>query len=314
MIKIIFRRLLQLIVMGWSVSTLTFILMKLLGGNTAYRIAAGRYGDDGVTTAAANLVRQELGLDQPVWLQYLHWLKDLAQLNLGKSFVSNAPIIDELSHQLSYTLVLAFSALVIAAIIALPFGTWLGISNNKFLDKCSLFVSIFLRAQPVFCVGLILIFVFALDLHWLPVAGFSRPEHLILPAFTLALTLAAVSNRVVASSTHDVLRSGYFQFARMKGLSLSQAYRAHGVRNIAMPVVAFMGVQLISLIEGVIMIESLFAWPGIGHALSHAVFSRDLPMLQGAAFFFGIAFVSLNTVIDLCCYWLNPRGQREIYQ
>jgi peptide/nickel transport system permease protein len=117
-----------------------------------------------------------------------------------------------------------------------------------------------------------------------------------------------VSNRVVRNSTYEVLHSAYFEFARVKGLTARQTFVRHGIRNMAVPVVAFMGIQLVGLIEGIVMVESLFSWPGIGHGLAHAIFSRDIPMIQGAALTLGLLFVLLNTAVDLLCHWLDPRG------
>ena len=130
-----------------------------------------------------------------------------------------------------------------------------------------------------------------------------------MPAFTLALSLAAVSNRIVSVEAKRVFSSAFFEFAQTKGLSAMQAFTQHGLRNIAVPVIAFFGVQLITVVEGVVMIESLFSWPGIGHGLAHAIFSRDIPVIQGAALMMGALFVLLNTVVDLTCYYLDPRGE-----
>ncbi|MCL1074699.1 ABC transporter permease [Shewanella dokdonensis] len=308
--NILIKRLLQLLMMVWSVGSITFVLSRMLPGDMAYRIAAGRYGDDAVSAAAANAVRQELGLNDPVWLQYLHWLGELLQCNLGTSLVSGNPITAELQHQLGYTLLLAAAAMFLSAVIAIPLGLICGFRANSWLDRGGLLLSTLLRSQPVFCLGLLLILLFALKLSWFPVAGFNALAHLFLPALTLGLSLAALSNRVIRNSTLRVSRSDYYLFAKIKGLSDWQTFKRHGIRNIALPVVAFMGIQLVGLIEGVIMVESLFAWPGIGHALSHAVFSRDIPMLQGTALTCGVLFVSINTLVDGCCYLLDPRSNR----
>ncbi|WP_232367534.1 ABC transporter permease [Alteromonas pelagimontana] len=297
--------------MAWSVGTLTFVLVRTLPGDMAYKIAASRYGDDAVSTASAAAVRAELGLDSPAWQQYFHWLSNLITLDLGDSLVSGAPVVQELQHQLGYTLLLAVCAMLVSVIIAFPLGILSGARPSSAVDNSIMVGSTFVRAQPVFSLGLLLIFLFAMELNWLPVAGFGEPRHLILPALTLGLSLAAISNRIIRSSTINVLHSAYYQFARIKGMSRFSTFCRHGIRNILLPVIAFMGIQLIGLIEGVIMVESVFAWPGIGHGLSHAVFARDIPMLQGAALVFGLMFVALNTLIDVCCARLDPRGVRQ---
>ncbi|MGH1441748.1 MAG: ABC transporter permease [Cellvibrionaceae bacterium] len=304
---LLFKRCLQLLAVSWGVGTLTFLLMRALPGDMAYRIAAGRYGQDAVDSQAADLVRSELGLDQGAWLAYWRWLLDLLQWNLGDSLVSGMPVADELWHMLGHSLLLAFVGILIAALIAIPLGLatayWRG-----WLDRLTLMLSIAIRALPVFVIGLLAIVIFALELNWLPVAGFGTPAHLVLPALTLALSLAAVSNRVVSVEAKRVFNASFYEFAQTKGLSKWQAFVHHGMRNIAVPLVAFFGVQLITVIEGVVMIESLFSWPGIGHGLAHAIFSRDIPVIQGAALMMGALFVLLNTLVDLACYYLDPRG------
>jgi len=307
--RILLNRLLQAILMMWSVGTLTFILVRLLPGDMAYKIAAGRYGDDAVSTAAANAVSAELGLDKPAFQQYLHWLWDLLSLDLGNSLVSGAPIIVELQNQLSFTLVLAGCAIVVAALIAFPLGMFCGVKADSGWDRASLTMSTFVRSQPVFCLGLLLIFLFAMELKWFPVAGYGGVPYAILPVLTLAISLAAVSSRVVRNSTRTAVKSAWFEFSRIKGLSSRRAFVRHALPNILLPALAFMGIQLIGLIEGVIMIESLFAWPGIGHGLSHAVFARDIPMLQGTALVMGFLFVLINALVDVSYYLLDPRQQ-----
>ena len=309
--KIVLHRLVQAMMVAWSVGTLTFVLLRSLPGDMAYRIAAGRYGYDNVDSAAADAVRAELGLERPVLEQYLGWLGDLLQFNLGTTLVSGAPVSQELQHQLGHSLLLASMALLLSAFIALPLGILCALKSQGKLDLASLIASSLLRAQPVFVIGLILILAFALHLGWFPVAGFGTALHLILPSVALALSLAAVSNRVVRNSTYEVLHSAYFEFSRIKGLTARQTFLRHGLRNMAVPVVAFMGIQLVGLIEGIVMIESLFSWPGIGHGLAHAIFSRDVPMIQGTALTLGLIFVFINTLIDLVCHWLDPRDNRE---
>jgi peptide/nickel transport system permease protein len=306
--KIVLHRLIQAVMVAWGVCTLTFVLLRSLPGDMAYRIAAGRYGYDNVDGAAADAVRAELGLERPVLEQYLDWLVDLLQFDLGTTLVSGAPVTAELQHLLGHSMLLAAAALLLSALIALPLGVLCAIRSHGKLDLGSLMVSSLLRAQPVFVIGLLLILAFALQLGWLPVAGFGTALHLVLPSVALALGLAAVSNRVVRNSTYEVLHSAYFEFARVKGLTARQTFVRHGIRNMAVPVVAFMGIQLVGLIEGIVMVESLFSWPGIGHGLAHAIFSRDIPMIQGAALTLGLLFVLLNTAVDLLCHWLDPRG------
>lgn len=304
------KRALQLITVVWGVGTLTFILMRSLPGDMAYRIAASRYGQDNVNSEAAALVRAELQLDQSPWVAYWHWLTDLLQFKLGDSLVSGLPVMDSVQHMLGHSLLLALSGLMLSVLIAVPLGLLSAWRGNP-LDSVLMGLSSVIRAMPVFVVGVLLLLLFAL--HWglFPVAGFGTPAHLVLPALTLAISLAAVSNRVVRDSAKHTFQAAFYRFSLVKGLSKWQTFRQHGVRNIAVPVVAFFGIQLVSMIEGIVMIESLFSWPGIGHGLAHAIFARDIPVIQGAALVMGVLFVLLNTLVDVICLWIDPRGAKK---
>lgn len=307
MIAILLKRMGQAVFVAWAVGTVSFILLRMMSSDMAFRIAAGRYGYDNVDSAAALAVSDELGLERPAWQQYLEWLVDLLRLDLGDSLVSGLPVTREIGHLLEYTLMLSGVAIVIAAVLALPVGIYAAVWAGGWFDRISVFASAMLRAQPVFVIGLILLLIFALQLRLFPVAGFDGPDHVVLPAIALALSLVSVSSRVIRHSAFEVIHSEYFRFSRIKGLDYRQTFVRHGLRNFAVPVVAFMGIQLVSLIEGVVMIESLFSWPGIGHGLAHAIFSRDIPMIQGAALAMGLLFVALNLLVDLACFWIDPR-------
>lgn len=309
MIRLALPRLGQLLFVFWATGTLAFVAMHLLPGDAAYRIAAGRYGYDQVSSAAAAAVRAELGLDAPLLVQYLDWLGALARLDLGTSLVSGLPVREEIAHLLGHTLLLAAAATLMAAALALPAGIWAALRPGSLFDRLSLFASVLLRAQPVFVLGLVLILLFALCWRLFPVAGFDGPAHLVLPATALALALAAVTARVVRASARTALEAESFAFARSKGLPFRVAFLRHALPNLLLPVLAYLGIQLATLVEGVVMIESLFSWPGVGHGLAHAVFSRDVPMIQGAALALGVVFVLLNLAVDLACHALDPRSR-----
>jgi peptide/nickel transport system permease protein len=192
-----------------------------------------------------------------------------------------------------------------------PLGVLAGLRSGGVVDRAGLVVAAAMRALPPFVVGLALMLLFAVRLEWLPAAGVGGWKEVVLPTLTLALTLAALSSRVTRDAVRSVAESSYFAFARMKGLSPMQLVRRHAVRNAAIPVVAYVGMQLVFLVEGVVIVETLFAWPGIGHALVHAVVSRDVPMIQGTALTMGLLFVGLNAIVDVICLGLDPRQTRR---
>lgn len=298
---------LQALIVAVIVGVVSFVMMQALPGDAAYRIAAGRYGYDMMDAAAAEAVRTELGLDRHWTVQLLSWLGALATFDLGKSLVYGSPVVDEIAVQLGYSLLLAAGAVVTSLLIAVPVGVAAGMRPGGLVDRVTLSVSIFLRAIPAFALGVVLVLVFAVQLKLLPVAGFRGPQHLILPSLTLGLGLAAVSNRVVRDAVADAMAAEWRLFARTKGLSARRTVLRHVLRNASLPVVTYVGVQMAYLIEGVVIVETVFAWPGIGHALVHAIFARDIAMVQGTALTLGLIYVALNLAIDLACRGIDPR-------
>jgi peptide/nickel transport system permease protein len=301
----------QAIVVAVVVGIVSFSMMQALPGDAAYRIAAGRYGYDMMDAASAAQVRTELGLDQSIVSQLLTWLGSLLQFDLGKSAVTGSPIIDELKVQLGYSLLLAGAGILVSLLIAIPVGIVAGLKAGGWFDRISLGVSILLRAIPAFAIGVTLILIFAVHTKLLPVAGFKGIEHLVLPSLTLGIGLAAVSSRVIRDAVSNAMSAEWQLFSRTKGLSSRLTLFRHVLRNAALPVVAYIGVQLAYIIEGVIIVESVFAWPGIGHALVHAIFGRDVPMVQGTALVLGLFYVLLNLIIDLSCYGIDPRSRNK---
>lgn len=291
------------------VGILSFFLTRSLPGDAAFRVAAGRYGYDNVNAAAAAAVRAELGLDLPAWQQLLIWIGDLARFRLGTSMVSGESVFEHLAPTLGATLHLSGVAWVLAVVLGVVLGTIAAVRRGWLahaIDK----VCTVLRGSPPFLIGLLLMLGIAVHLKWLPVAGYGDTENVVLPALTLALALCGGIAQVVRSRLEQVLASDAFEFAQIKGLPLGAALWRHAAPAVALPTLAYSGVQLILLIEGVVVIESLFAWPGIGHALVHAVVERDVPVIQGAALLTGLLFVVLNTVVDTVVKLLDPR-QRE---
>jgi peptide/nickel transport system permease protein len=290
-----------------AVGVLSFVMTRALPGDAAYRIAAGRYGYDRVDTAAADAVRSELGLDQPAWQQLLHWLGDLLQLRLGDSMVSGDPVIDEITHQLGHTLQLSLAAWLLAITLGLLLGSWVALRGGHWSARWIQPMCTLLRASPAFVLGVVLMLGLGVHLDWLPVAGHGEAINLVLPALALALTLLPGMTQVVSQRLRQVLASDAFEFALTKGLHLPAALWRHALAPLALGTLAYAGMQLVLLVEGVVVVESLVAWPGIGHALVHAVLARDVPMIQGTALAMGLLFVLLNGLMDAAVQWLDPR-------
>lgn len=307
MMRLILGRVVQAGFVALVVGVLTFVLMETLPGDAAWRIAAGRYGYDMVDAAAAEAVRAELGLDRPLLVRLAGWLGDLVRLDLGRSLVSGHPVAEEVAHGLGHSLRLALTGVALSLFIGPPLGLLAARRAGGLVDRLVVTLAVAARALPSFALGIALIIVFAVQLRWLPAAGHGKPVHLILPGLTLAIGIGAMTAQVTREAALRVMASPHWRFARHKGLTAGQTLRRHGLRNIAVPVIAYLGVQFIYLIEGVIVVETLFAWPGIGHALVHAIFARDVPVIQGTALAMGLMFVALNAVVDVIVLALDPR-------
>jgi peptide/nickel transport system permease protein len=308
--NMLLSRLVQAMSVAVLVGTATFVMMRSLPGDAAWRIAAGRYGYDNVDAAAADAVRAELGLGGPWFPAFVQWMGDLLRLDFGVSLVSGQPVIEEIAHQLGASLWLALAAVGLSVLIGPPLGILAGLRPGGWLDRALLVVSTALKAMPQFLMALILILVLSVQLGWLPAAGHGQPRHFILPALALALGLAAVNARIARDAMASVAAMPFYQFALWKGLSRRQVLWRHGLRNVSVPLLTYLGLQFVLLVEGVVVIESIVGWPGIGHALVHAVFSRDVPMVQGTALVLGLGFVLVNALIDLAVARIDPRGVR----
>lgn len=307
LLRILTARAAQAVGVSVLVAVACFLVVRQLPGDAAYRIAAGRYGADLVDSAAAEGVRAELGLDRPAWQQLLDWCGDLLTLDLGRSLVTSRTVVDELVPALVGTLQLAGAGLVGASAIGAVLGTLAARRPGGVLDRvCAAWVGVS-RALPPFLLGIVLMVVVSGRAGWVPAAGGEGAAGLALPALTLAICLSGLLTRIVRDSVIEVTGSAYVAFARTKGLPERVVLLRHTVRNALVTVVPYLGVQAVVLVEGVVVVESLFAWDGLGHALVHAVFWRDVPVLQAASLVLALLIVAINTGVDLAVAALDPR-------
>ncbi|WP_203337006.1 ABC transporter permease [Nocardioides limicola] len=308
--EVLLKRSGQALGVALAVSILCFVVVQRLPGDVSYRIAAGRYGYDLVDNAAAAAVAAELGLDRPAWQQFGSWLAALAQGDLGRSLVTSRPVGEELAFYLLGTLQLTGAALLVAILIGGSVGVLAARHPGSLVDHLATTWVASVRALPPFLLGLLLVLVFSVQLGWLPAVGHGNSTSLVLPAMTLGLGLSGLVARVTRETVINVWSSSYVQFAHTRGIRERLVLLRHVLRNSAVVLVPYLGAQAILLIEGVIVVESLFAWQGLGHALVHAVFWRDIPMLQATALALALLVVSLNTVVDLIVLRLDPRPRR----
>lgn len=290
-----------------AVGTLCFVMAESLPGDVAYRVAAGRFGYDVVNTEIAQAVRAELGLDRPALVRWAQWLGQLAQGQFGRSMVLGDPVLDLVAYQLGHTLHLSLVAWSLAVALGLGLGFWTALWPGGVWSRLIERVNTVLRASPSFLLGVVLSTLLAVELGWFPVAGHEEAAHVVLPALTLALALCPGFTQVVRDAGRKVLGSDAFEFAQLKGLPLRTALWRHALPHVLLATLAYAAVQLVLLIEGMVVVETLFAWPGIGHALVHAVMARDVPMVQGTALTMALLFVLLHGLIDGLLYRLDPR-------
>ena len=310
--RTIAARLGQAVLSAWLLATLCFILTHALPGDTALRVAAARIGEDRLTQEIAERIRREEGLDRPVLVQYSQWMARLAAFDLGRSMVSRKPVGEELAYHARFTIGLGAIGWLLSYAIALPLGLWAGFRPGGAVDRATTGFAVTLASLPTFLTGIGLISVFALTLRWLPPAGFRTEAHMVLPALTLALGLAAFSVRIIRTAVADVRASFYLTFARIRGLPATAAFRRHGVRNAAIPVATFAALQFAYVVDGFVVVETLFNYPGLGELLLKALLARDVPVIMGAGLLIAMLYAMLNLVADLLCLWLDPRRMARV--
>ena len=311
--RIILGRLAQAIATAAVLATLCFSFVHALPGDLALRVAASRMGEDRVTQESADRIRKAEGLDRPLLVQYGDWMGRMARGDLGRSLLTGKPVWQELAWHGRFTLELGLIGWLLSYLIALPIGIAAGFRPGGWIDRVTNGLSVTLSSLPAFLLGIGLISLFALSLRWFPPAGFRTVSHMVLPAVTLALGLAAFSVRIVRNAVVDVREAFFMTFARLKGLSGAQAFRHHGMRNAAIPVVTYAAIQFAFVIDGFVVIETLFNYPGIGELLIKALIARDVPVIMGAGLVIGLAFALVNLLADVLCLWLDPRmGQEQL--
>lgn len=307
LLAILGPRLLQASLTAWLLASLCFAFVHALPGDTALRIAAARVGEERVTSEVADRIRREEGLDRPLLQQYGAWLGRLMRGDLGHSLVSRQPVWQELAYHGRFTLGLGGLGWLLSYLIALPLGVACGFRPGGWLDRLTNGAAVALAAMPAFLVGIGLISVFALSLRWLPPAGFRTAGHMVLPALTLALGLAAFSVRIIRNAVVEVRSAFYMTFAQIRGRSAGHAFAHHGVRNAAIPVATFAALQFAYLIDGFVVVETLFAYPGLGELLVKALVARDVPVIMGAGLVIGLLYAAVSLCADFACLWLDPR-------
>jgi len=308
--RLVLRRLLATIPVLVLVTAGVFALIHLTPGDPIDVMMAESVD----ATVKANL-RRELGLDQPIYVQYAAWTWRLLHGDLGRSIRNGEPVIENVSRRIRPSLQLAALAMAISLVVATPLGILSAARRNTSVDRFGTTFALFGICMPNFLLALLLIFFFGVKLRWLPISGYIDPleemlpglRSLVLPALTLGLALGAVVTRTLRSSMLDALSEDYVRTARAKGLSESSIIRGHVLKNALIPVVTVLGLQLGTLIGGAVITEYVFALPGVGRLVVDAVFARDYPLVQGVVLLIAVGFILSNLAVDLLYGWIDPR-------
>ena len=330
MLRFVVRRLLLLVPILLGLSILVFAWIHALPGSPAEALL----GEHSTPEQVAR-VNHQYGLDKPLYVQYWRYLDTTVHGNFGTSIASARTITYELKQRFPATVELALAAMFFSIVVGLPLGFFAAKEYGSWFDNASLFASLIGISIPIFFLGLLLKYVFAVKLHWLPSAGredflaerahptnfyildailegdpqalWDAIRHLILPAIALGSIPLAIVTRITRASTLDVQNEDYVRTARAKGLAPLAVDRRHVLRNALLPVSTIIGLQTGLLLSGAVLTETIFAWPGVGSWLKEAIFNRDYPVLQGGILFLAIVFVVVNLLVDLSYAVINPR-------
>ena len=300
------RRLAATLFVLLGVSILVFLSIRLVPGDPAIVV-----GGIKATEEDLERIRERLGLNRPLHLQYLTWVTNVLQGDFGRSVVSDYPVLPQLAQRGLKTFQLTLVAMVLTLSISIPLGVIAARRAHTFLDYSLMIFATVGVSTPVFWTGLLLMYVFSVRLRLLPVSGTGSLAHFILPAVTLALYSTGLLSRMTRASMLEVLSRDYIRTARAKGSSEARVMLHHALRSGLIPVVTVAGLQFGYLLAGAVVTETVFAWPGIGRLLADAIFLRDFPIIQGGVLFIAVSFVLVNLLTDLAVAFLDPRIRYE---
>ena len=301
MLRYIFNRLILTLFVLLMISVAVFVISHLSGDPVYLMVPPEAKVED------IEILRKALGLDQPLHIQYWNFISKAVQGDFGSSLWQKQPAIDLVLGRLPATLELSALAMLIATAVAIPLGILAAVRKDSIFDRLSMVLAVVGQSAPNFWIGIILIFVFAVYLRWLPSSGRGTWMHVIMPAITLAAFPMARLARLTRSAMLDELGQDYIETARAKGLKERVVILVHALRNVANSLLTVLGLQIGALMGGAIIVESVFEWPGLGNLVVQAIFARDFPLVQAAVFFIAVSFVLINLIVDLLYGLLDPR-------
>ncbi|MET3291582.1 UNVERIFIED_CONTAM: peptide/nickel transport system permease protein [Brevibacillus sp. OAP136] len=298
----IIRRLFQMIPVLLGVILVVFLIMQMVPGDPALLLAG-----EGASAENVAKIRHQLGLDQPVMLQYMHYVGNVVQGDLGTSLRSNLPVLDEIMTRLPITIELALASIFITIVLGMLAGIISATKQYSFADITIMIIALLGVSLPSFWLGLTMIYYFSVKLHLFPVAGWGTWKHLVLPAITLGASGAAIVARMTRSSMLDVIRQDYIRTAKAKGLKQRVIVYKHALKNALIPVITVVGLQFGILLGGAVLVESVFAINGLGRLIVDAIRMRDLPVVQSGVLVASVIFVFVNLAVDVLYRYFNKR-------
>jgi len=294
-------RLLQALVATFGVMTIVFVVMRLSGDPTLLLVP------EGASREHIDALRRELGFDRPILIQYLSYLGDLLRLDLGDSVVQRVPAVDILAARIPYTVALASAALAVALGIGIPVGIAMAVWRGRWFERPLAALVLAGQSLPTFLSGILLIMLFAVSLRWLPSSGADGPAAIIMPAVALGALSMSTFARMARIAIVDELSKDYVRAARARGLSVGGTVARHVLRNAAIPVVTVAALEIGNLLAGSVIVETVFAWPGIGQLAIQSIQSRDFLVVQAVVLFVSVVYTVTSLAADLVYAWIDPR-------
>ncbi|MCR5582163.1 MAG: ABC transporter permease [Eggerthellaceae bacterium] len=310
--KYLVRRFLTIFIVLWAVATLTYLLVHISPGDAAELIIIQTYGPEAVSPENLQAVSQKFDLDRPFIVQYGDWLAGVFTGNLGISYKYNAPVADMIAARLPNTVYLGVVSLLISIVLGIPFGIISAIHRNGVIDHVTRLITLFLSSFPGFWVGLMLVVVFAIQLKMFPTSGMNRVDSVVLPAITLSIGTTASITRMMRTSMLDVLGQEYITVARAKGLARRRIVLTHALRNALPPIITVIALSVGHILGGAVVIETIFAWPGVGDLFNNAVLAKDIPMMEGCVLLIAFGYAFANLVADIVYACIDPRVKRGL--
>lgn len=307
MAKFLFYRLLQALFVLVAVTLIVSFAIRLTG-DPAVMLAQGA---GSITEADLERIREALGLNQPFLVQYLEFLKGLFTGDMGRSFMGGTSVSELISRALPATLALAFASLFISIALSIPLGVKAAVSRGKWPDQVIRIVSLVGLSFPNFWLAIMLVLVFSITFNLLPPSGMEGWQSFIMPAATMGIILTATNVRLVRTTMLETLRSQYIMVARAKGLSNSVVLYKHALRNCSIPLITYFGLQFGGLLGGIVVVERVFNWPGLGTLAFDAVAARDYPVLQGVITVLSLMIISINLLVDIAYGFVDPRMRKS---